>query len=175
MLLPQVFLDITTDGEMLGRLVFELRADVVPRTVENFRALCTGEKGYGYKGSKFHRIVPTFTVQGGDFTRGNGTGGRSIYGDKFADENFVLKHSGRGVLTMANSGPNTNNSQFMLTVTKTEWLDGKQVVFGQMIKGDEVLKKMEAMGTQSGKTLKEVRIANCGMWSKDMSDVVLGP
>lgn len=157
-----MFFDMTIGGKPAGRIVFELRADVVPRTAENFRALCTGEKGYGFKDSKFHRIIPGFMCQGGDFTRGNGTGGKSIYGEKFADENFQLKHTGAGILSMANAGPNTNGSQFFICTAKTSHLDGKHVVFGSVVDGYDVVQHMEAVGNDSGKTSKPVVIANCG-------------
>eukprot|EP00008_Paramoeba_atlantica_P010492 CAMPEP_0201493008 /NCGR_PEP_ID=MMETSP0151_2-20130828/35721_1 /ASSEMBLY_ACC=CAM_ASM_000257 /TAXON_ID=200890 /ORGANISM="Paramoeba atlantica, Strain 621/1 / CCAP 1560/9" /LENGTH=198 /DNA_ID=CAMNT_0047880125 /DNA_START=53 /DNA_END=649 /DNA_ORIENTATION=+ len=177
---PKVFMDIAINNTHCGRLTFELFADVVPKTAENFRSLCTGEKGMGktgkmlhYKGSSFHRVIPQFMCQGGDFTAGNGTGGESIYGQKFEDESFSGKagrHFGSGTLSMANAGPNTNGSQFFICTAPTSWLDRKHVVFGQLLKGDEVLKKMESMGTQSGATKGSVVIRDCGEVKEEVEE-----
>eukprot|EP01026_Neomeris_dumetosa_P055415 TRINITY_DN503_c0_g1_i1.p2 TRINITY_DN503_c0_g1~~TRINITY_DN503_c0_g1_i1.p2 ORF type:complete len:193 (+),score=21.26 TRINITY_DN503_c0_g1_i1:61-579(+) len=169
---PKVFFDIAAGSTPLGRIEMELFADIVPNTAENFRCLCTGEKGTGksgkplhYKGSTFHRVITDFMCQGGDFTRGNGTGGESIYGEKFADENFQKKHTGPGILSMANAGPNTNGSQFFLTTVPCPWLDGKHVVFGQVVGGMDVVKKIESYGSSSGQTKATITVADCGQLS----------
>jgi peptidylprolyl isomerase len=171
---PRVFFDIKIQDTPAGRIEFELFADVVPKTAENFRALCTGEKGTGtsgkplsYKGCTFHRVIPDFMLQGGDFTRGNGTGGESIYGEKFGDEKpgLQLKHDKPFLLSMANAGPNTNGSQFFITTVVTSWLDGKHCVFGQVLGEDskKVCKKVESHGeSSSGKTSKKIVISDCG-------------
>jgi len=159
---PEVYFDVKADKTPLGRIVMKLRKDVVPKTADNFLKLCTGEKGFGYANSPFHRVIPGFMCQGGDFTKQNGTGGKSIYGGKFNDENFILKHTGPGILSMANAGKNTNGSQFFLCTEKTAWLDGKHVVFGAVTSGMEVVREIEKYGSDSGKTSKKIVIDKCG-------------
>merc|ERR1719356_2321028 len=171
--MSKVFLQMSIGGKDVGKIVFELYTDTVPKTCDNFKCLCTGEKGKNqdgkalhYKGSAFHRIIPGFMCQGGDFTTGDGRGGESIYGNKFADESFSGKagtHTGKGCLSMANAGPNTNGSQFFICTANTPHLDGKHVVFGKVVEGEDVVKKMEAAGSDSGKTSAAVVIADCGV------------
>jgi peptidylprolyl isomerase len=160
---PKVALDVSIGGKPAGSITLELFADVVPKTAENFRALCTGEKGEGlsFAGSPFHRIIPEFMIQGGDITNGNGTGGKSIYGNKFEDENFNGKFTGAGILAMANAGPNTNGSQFFITVAATPWLNGKHVVFGKVVDGMPVVRAMEEQGSPSGQTQAAVTLEHC--------------
>jgi cyclophilin family peptidyl-prolyl cis-trans isomerase len=160
-----VFFEITINGEAKGRIVMELFDDIVPITARNFRELCTRPEGEGYRGSTFHRVIPEFMMQGGDFTNHNGTGGCSIYGAKFDDENFKLKHTGPGILSMANAGPNTNGSQFFITFAETKWLDGKHVVFGKVIEGMKVVKAIEKLGTAHGKIKDhgKIVISDCGL------------
>ena len=168
--MARVFFDITIGGNPAGRIIFELFVGDVPQTADNFRSLCVGDRGVGqsgrplhFKGSKFHRIIPNFMCQGGDFTRGDGTGGESIYGNRFRDENFKLKHTEPGLLSMANAGPNTNGSQFFITTVACPWLDGKHVVFGKVVEGMNVVREMERQGTQNGRPRAEVVIADCGV------------
>ncbi|KAK6201030.1 cyclophilin-like domain-containing protein [Scheffersomyces amazonensis] len=158
----QVYFVTSIAGVKQKPIKFELYDDVVPKTTKNFKALCTGEKGYGYIYCPFHRIIPNFMVQGGDIEYGLGFGGKSIYGRKFNDENFNIKHTKPGLLSMANAGRNTNNSQFFITTVPCPWLDGKHVVFGEVIEGFDVVKKIESYGTPGGKPTAKIIIEECG-------------
>ncbi|MES5820729.1 peptidylprolyl isomerase [Streptomyces sp. RG80] len=160
-----VYFQVSANGKPLGRIVFRLFDEVVPKTARNFRELATGQNGYGYKGSPFHRVIPEFMLQGGDFTNGNGTGGKSIYGEKFADENFQLKHDRPFLLSMANAGPNTNGSQFFVTTVVTPWLDGKHVVFGEVVEGEDIVKAIEALGSRNGATSQTIVVEESGVVS----------
>jgi cyclophilin family peptidyl-prolyl cis-trans isomerase len=166
--MSQVWFDVSIGGEVAGRVTFQLYEDT-PKTSENFRALCTGEKGMGnsgkalhYKGSPFHRVIDGFMAQGGDFTRQNGTGGESIYGEKFADENFIHKHDKKYLLSMANAGPGTNGSQFFITFVQTPHLNGAHVVFGEVVFGQDVIEALQSVGSRSGQVSKPCFIADCG-------------
>jgi cyclophilin family peptidyl-prolyl cis-trans isomerase len=167
--LPKVYFEIQSNGVLLGKIIFELRADIVPHTTENFRLLCLDNEGIkikdtamSYKGSPFHRVIPKFMCQGGDYIKGDGTSGWSIYGHRFPDENFELKHDQAGVLSMVNDGPNTNGSQFFITFAPCPWLDGKNTAFGKVIEGMDVLRKIEPLGTSSGTTRERILIIDCG-------------
>lgn len=154
--------EMSVAGKVLGKLVFELYDDITPKTAENFFTICSGTKDLTYKGSPFHRIIPGFMLQGGDITRGDGRGGKSIWGEKFPDENFKVKHTKKYQLSMANAGPNTNGSQFFITVEKCTWLDGKHVVFGEVVEGFEIVDTLEKYGSDSGTTSKKITVSDCG-------------
>lgn len=163
----RVFFDISVNGQRAGRVILGLFGKKVPKTVENFRALATGEKGFGYEGSYFHRLIKNFMIQGGDFTKSDGTGGKSIYGDKFEDENFDIKHF-TGALSMANSGPDSNGSQFFITTAETKWLDNKHVVFGYVVRGFELIKRLETIKTDDkNRPIVPIRIDACGVMPLD--------
>ncbi|EJD00663.1 cyclophilin [Fomitiporia mediterranea MF3/22] len=160
--MSNVFFDVAVNENPSGRIVFKLYDNVVPKTARNFRELATGQHGYGYAGSSFHRIIPGFMIQGGDFTRHNGTGGKSIYGERFPDENFKLRHNKPGLLSMANAGPNTNGSQFFITTVVTSWLDNRHVVFGEVVEGMDVVRLIEKQGSDSGRPKCKVSVTASG-------------
>ena len=160
--MANVYFDVEITGGKGGKIIFELFDNVVPKTARNFRELCTGQNGFGYKGSPFHRIINNFMAQGGDFTNQNGTGGKSIYGNKFEDENFKLKHNEKYLLSMANAGKNTNGSQFFITFVECPWLDGKHVVFGRVAEGKNVVDELHSIGSENGKPGKAAKIVGCG-------------
>lgn len=160
------WMKVSAGGKDLGRVTFEIKDDIVPKTAKNFKALCTHEKPYGYRGTPFHSVIPGFMAQSGDFENGDGTGGRSIWGQRFNDENFILRHTGAGVLSMASKGENTNGSQFLITFVPTFWLDRQNVVFGQVVSGYNVMKKIEECPTDDrGKPTTEIKIAECGCYN----------
>ncbi|KAJ3053371.1 peptidyl-prolyl cis-trans isomerase cpr6 [Rhizophlyctis rosea] len=179
---PRTYFDITIDSKPAGRIVFELFKDVVPKTAENFRLLCLGTETsktrnipLSYKGSIFHRVIKSFMLQGGDFTDHNGRGGESIYGERFEDENFELKHTKAGLLSMANAGPGTNGSQFFVTTVATPHLDGKHVVFGKVLKGMSLVRRIENLPTKDDRPLQDVVIADCGELAEGQDDGVPVP
>ncbi|CAD8087859.1 unnamed protein product [Paramecium primaurelia] len=161
--MANVFFDVQFGGDVTKKIVFKLYDDVVPKTAANFRELATGARGFGYKGSVFHRVITDFMAQGGDFTKFDGTGGKSIYGEKFADENFKLKHTKPALLSMANAGPNTNGSQFFITFVPCPWLDGKHVVFGEVVDGFDTLDLFKKYSSQQGKPKTTIKIVNSGV------------